>query len=163
MSIFLAQFVRKSQCWYFHGERDKILHSILLPLTLPFENGCRIHLLRKEGVCNHWRWRVGASVTHGCPSSTHSFYYASVSENRPPHSQRILLSFCDTNWRALSFHITVAKQVLTDNDKLPLNLFSVTLSSICLPSLDVCPPPTPAIPILKPSGVPMALPWTFSN
>lgn len=52
----------------------------------------------------------------------------------------------------LSSQITAPKQVLTDNDKLPLNLFSVTPGSICLP-------PAPVIPIPKPSVV-MALPWT---
>lgn len=68
----------------------------------------------------------------------------------PAHSQQFLLSFCDTNWKALSSQITAPKQVLTDNDKLPLNLFSVAPGSVSLPSLGMCPPCAPVIPIPKP-------------
>lgn len=100
---FWPSLQEKANVGIFMG-RGIIPHSILLKWALLFENGWWIPPLRKEKGYNHCRWRVGASVAHGCPSSTHSFCFASVSGNiyhlTLALSQQILLSFCDTNWRA---------------------------------------------------------------
>lgn len=110
---------------------------------MSFANRCRIPELRKEGTATIGGGGLEHLLTAVMPFPHPLLLLCLCLRKCTSHQHTANSSSYPfvIQTQKLSSQITAPKQVLTDNDKLPLNLFSVTPGSICLPLLLSSPSP----------------------